>query len=48
MINICTIASCLAIESSLMGRMQLMIHRERLLYEASRKGIMSGIPKWQN
>ena len=46
MINICTIASCLAIESSLMGRM--MIHRERLLYEASRKGIMSGIPKWQN
>ena len=48
MINICTIESCLAIESSLLGRMQLMIHRDCLLCEASRKRIMSRIPKWQN
>ena len=42
-INVCTIATCLAIETSLMGRMQLMIHGESLLYDAFVPGIMSRI-----
>lgn len=44
MINICTIAACLAIETSLTGvEMQLMIHGVSLLYDVFVPRIMSRI-----